>query len=157
MSHEPSTSGTSDFTNGHTNGTAHPSAADPIAAHANANGLRHSNGEELSGPHADTPSDSSSAEEQSLPASDYFFVSYPFSSDGCGGDTNNCPCGDECECIGCTIHRFDESSMALPSESWANEHAFTNGEATELLNGTSVKDERLIDGLADEPKGSCCG
>jgi hypothetical protein len=114
-------------------------------------------GEETSPPHTDTLSDSSTADEQILPASDYFFVNYPFSNDGCGGDTSNCPCGDDCECIGCTIHRFDESSMMLPSESWVNEHSFTNGDGTELLNGASVKDEHLIDEFTDEPKKSCCG
>jgi hypothetical protein len=33
-------------------------------------------GEETSPPH--TPSDSSTADEQILPASDYFFLNYPF-------------------------------------------------------------------------------
>ncbi|KYK54927.1 hypothetical protein DCS_06888 [Drechmeria coniospora] len=52
-----------------------------------------------------TPSDASTAapEEQTLSASDYFFVSYPF-RDSCAGDTSNCPCGDDCQCIGCIIH-----------------------------------------------------
>ncbi|KAH8808484.1 hypothetical protein F5884DRAFT_882157 [Xylogone sp. PMI_703] len=50
-------------------------------------------------------------EEQTLSASDFFFVSYPFASDGCGGDTVSCPCGDDCQCLGCTIHR---SSDDLP-------------------------------------------
>jgi hypothetical protein len=58
-----------------------------------------------------TPSSTASgnAEEQTLSASDFFFVNYPFSSEeGCGGDTQSCPCGDDCECIGCTIHRGPE-------------------------------------------------
>lgn len=51
-----------------------------------------------------TPSDATSAlgEEQTLSANDFFFVSYPF--DSCAGDTASCPCGDDCQCIGCVIH-----------------------------------------------------
>jgi hypothetical protein len=154
MSHETSAPTSGEFSNGHTNGTPLPSTSDP---HANGNGHTRNAGDEVSPPHGDTPSDSSTVDEQTLPASDYIFVNYPFSSEGCGGDTSNCPCGDECECIGCTIHRFDESSMALPSESWANEHIFTNGDDSGLLNGTSVKNEHLIDTFFDEPKRSCCG
>lgn len=153
MSHEPSSSVTGELINGRTNDTLFPSSSDP---HANGNGHMHSSGEDISPPHGDTPSDSSTVEEQTLPASDYIFVNYPFYGDGCGGDTNNCPCGDECECIGCTIHRFDESSMALPSESWATEQMFTNGDGAELLKGITVKDENLIDELTDQPKKSCC-
>ena len=52
-----------------------------------------------------TPSDGASAlsEEQTLSANDFFFVTYPF-GDSCGGDTASCPCGDDCQCIGCVIH-----------------------------------------------------
>jgi hypothetical protein len=60
----------------------------------------------VSSPTAQTPSSTTSGngEEQSLSASDFFFVNYPFMSDGCGGDTQTCPCGDDCQCLGCTIH-----------------------------------------------------
>lgn len=60
-----------------------------------------------SSPPAHTPSSTTSGngEEQSLSAADFFFVSYPFMSEGCEGDTQSCPCGDECQCLGCTIHR----------------------------------------------------
>jgi hypothetical protein len=60
----------------------------------------------VSSPTAHTPSSSTSGngEEQSLSASDFFFVNYSFVSDGCGGDTESCPCGDDCQCLGCTIH-----------------------------------------------------
>ena len=153
MSLEPSTSVASEFINGQTNGATFPSSTCP---HVNGNGRMRNSGEEASPPLADTSSDSSATEEQILPASDYFFVNYPFSSDGCGGDTNSCPCGDDCECIGCTIHRLDESSMAFPSESWANETEITNGDGAEL-KGISVKDEHLIDGFTDIPTKSCCG
>lgn len=52
-----------------------------------------------------TPSDATSglADEQNLSANDFFFVSYPF-SDSCEGDMGSCPCGDDCQCIGCAIH-----------------------------------------------------
>ena len=62
--------------------------------------------ESMSSPTALTPSSTASGnvEEQSLSAADFFFVNYPFMSDGCGGDTQSCPCGDDCQCLGCTIH-----------------------------------------------------
>lgn len=77
-------------TSGNDNGTAPPQ---PV--------------ETVSSPTAHTPSSTASAngEEQSLSAADFFFVNYPFTADGCGGDTQSCPCGDDCQCLGCTIHR----------------------------------------------------
>jgi hypothetical protein len=64
-------------------------------------------GDSVSSPTAHTPASTNSGngEEQSLSAADFFFVNYPFTSEGCGGDTQSCPCGDDCECLGCTIHR----------------------------------------------------
>ncbi|KAI5464693.1 hypothetical protein BGZ63DRAFT_412215 [Mariannaea sp. PMI_226] len=52
-----------------------------------------------------TPSEAASgmSEEQTLSASDFFFVNYPF-GDSCAGDTASCPCGDDCQCLGCVIH-----------------------------------------------------
>lgn len=57
-------------------------------------------------PAAQTPSDTASAlsEEQTLSASDFFFVDYHGFSGECGGDTATCPCGDDCKCLGCSIH-----------------------------------------------------
>ncbi|KAG6016972.1 hypothetical protein E4U43_002633 [Claviceps pusilla] len=54
---------------------------------------------------AQSPSEAASgaSEEQALSASDFFFVSYPF-ADSCCGETMSCPCGDDCQCIGCAIH-----------------------------------------------------
>jgi hypothetical protein len=157
MAHGSSTSVTTDYINGHNNGTALPPIADPSGAHTNGNGRRHSNGEEHSPPVAETPSDSSTAEEQTLPASDYFFVNYPFSSEVCGGNTNSCPCGDDCECVGCIIHHFHESTMALPLDPLANEQIFTNGDGTDTTNGTLTKDENFDGGDAGRPVKSCCG
>lgn len=57
-----------------------------------------------------TPSDGTSGlgEEQTLSANDFFFVSYPF-GDSCAGDTASCPCGDDCQCIGCAIHNVSNT------------------------------------------------
>jgi hypothetical protein len=78
-----------------------------ITPHANENGLSngnttHQSGDFAGSPAANTPSSTTSAnaEEQSLSAADFFFVSYPFAGDGCGGDTNSCPCGEDCQCLG---------------------------------------------------------
>lgn len=59
-----------------------------------------------------TPSDAASVptEEQTLSANDFFFVSYPF-GDPCAGDTASCPCGDDCQCIGCVIHSNPDPSQ----------------------------------------------
>ncbi|KAK2012227.1 hypothetical protein LZ32DRAFT_310885 [Colletotrichum eremochloae] len=67
----------------------------------------HANGDASGSPPApQTPSDAASglSEEQALSASDFFFVTYPFSGDGCAGETLSCPCGDDCQCLGCSIH-----------------------------------------------------
>ncbi len=48
-----------------------------------------------------TPSDTSGVSEE-LPATDFLFVSY--SVIGCDGEGLTCPCGDDCQCVGCTIH-----------------------------------------------------
>jgi hypothetical protein len=80
------------------------------AANGNGNGsiqVQPQNGDTVASPTAHTPSSTTSGngEEQNLSAADFFFVNYPFTSDGCGGDTQSCPCGDDCQCLGCTIHR----------------------------------------------------
>ncbi|OAA67948.1 copper-activated transcription factor [Niveomyces insectorum RCEF 264] len=51
-----------------------------------------------------TPSDTSglSEDQVSLPAGDFLFVSYSVA--GCDGEGTICPCGDDCQCVGCTIH-----------------------------------------------------
>lgn len=60
----------------------------------------------VTSPTAHTPSSATSTngEEQNLSAADFFFVNYSFPE--CGGDTESCPCGDDCQCIGCTIHNL---------------------------------------------------
>lgn len=56
-------------------------------------------------PTPQTPSDTASgaSDEQTLSASDFFFVTYPF-GESCLGDTASCPCGDDCQCLGCVVH-----------------------------------------------------
>ncbi|TVY45260.1 Protein GRISEA [Lachnellula occidentalis] len=79
----------------------------PIPATNGSIPVQPQNVDQMSSPNVHTPSSTTSGngEEQSLSASDFFFVNYPFSDDSCGGDTMSCPCGDDCECLGCTIHR----------------------------------------------------
>ncbi|KAH7175884.1 hypothetical protein EDB81DRAFT_771325 [Dactylonectria macrodidyma] len=56
-------------------------------------------------PAPQTPSDAASgmSDEQALSANDFFFVSYPF-GDSCVGEMASCPCGEDCQCLGCSIH-----------------------------------------------------
>lgn len=75
-----------------------PGIADATLAHIDGQA------EGSSPPAVETPSDTASNDEQALSVSDFFFVTYPFAGDGCAGDTASCPCGDECQCLGCTIH-----------------------------------------------------
>jgi len=105
------------YTNGNTNGNTND------RTNGNTNGHLHSNGvpteHEAPSPNPTTPSSTTSntADEQSLSASDFFFVNYPFNPDeGCGGDGQSCPCGDDCECLGCTIHRSPDIEIACPGD-----------------------------------------
>lgn len=70
----------------------------------------------VSPPAPQTPSDAASSlqEEQTLSANDFFFVSYPF-GDACAGDTASCPCGDDCQCIGCVIHGNPGAEVGMPA------------------------------------------
>ncbi|PTB68974.1 N-terminal cooper fist DNA-binding domain-containing protein [Trichoderma citrinoviride] len=65
---------------------------------------------------AQTPSESNSVlgEEAALSASDFFFVSYPF-GDLCEGEKAKCPCGDDCSCIGCSIHNISPAPAEFGS------------------------------------------
>ncbi|KKA28738.1 hypothetical protein TD95_004760 [Thielaviopsis punctulata] len=51
-----------------------------------------------------TPSDASGAvEDQTLSADTFLFVHYPIHGT-CLGESVSCPCGDDCECLGCVVH-----------------------------------------------------
>lgn len=52
-------------------------------------------------------------EEQSLPELEFYFVDLPISG-FCEGNIALCPCGDDCECVGCVIHG---NSPHLPASS----------------------------------------
>ena len=78
----------------------------PDATNGQPNGIAATPAEGTVSPTApQTPSDATSGlgEEQALSANDFFFVSYPF-AEGCEGEMASCPCGDDCQCIGCAIH-----------------------------------------------------
>ncbi|RFN44976.1 hypothetical protein FIE12Z_10790 [Fusarium flagelliforme] len=64
-----------------------------------------------------TPSEAASgiSEEQALSANDFFFVSYPF-GDSCAGEEASCPCGDDCQCLGCVIHGNNEAVVETESQ-----------------------------------------
>ncbi|KAJ4263879.1 hypothetical protein NW762_005916 [Fusarium torreyae] len=64
-----------------------------------------------------TPSEAASgvSDEQALSANDFFFVSYPF-GDSCAGEESSCPCGDDCQCLGCVIHGNPESVAETESQ-----------------------------------------
>ncbi|KAI1078934.1 hypothetical protein F5B20DRAFT_198288 [Whalleya microplaca] len=59
---------------------------------------------------AHTPSDTGlvvdTDEEKVCEASEYFFVLYREDGNqmGCGGMSNRCPCGNDCQCVGCMMH-----------------------------------------------------
>ncbi|KAH8903217.1 hypothetical protein BR93DRAFT_217349 [Coniochaeta sp. PMI_546] len=75
------------------------------------NGAQQAAGPEAGSPtQAQTPSDASGFNEE-LSASDFMFVNLPLyqnavgmDGDSCGGSLAFCPCGDDCECVGCVIH-----------------------------------------------------
>ncbi|ESZ91055.1 hypothetical protein SBOR_8549 [Sclerotinia borealis F-4128] len=95
------------YNNGHTNGRVNGNGNVAPTSTQTQDVIK----ENPTSPPPATPSSTTSgtAEEQSLSASDFFFVNYPFSAeDGCGGDTQSCPCGDDCQCLGCTIHRVPD-------------------------------------------------
>lgn len=101
----------------------------------------------------ESPSEGGSmAEEQALSPSDFFFVSYPLSGDGCGGDTTSCPCGDGCQCLGCTIHALDEVGEAVGMQ---------GGEEVVPVAAPAVEKESgevpAVEGGKGEKKGCCCG
>lgn len=102
-----------------TNGTAHDIANGNHMPQVNGSTAATGNGKTegaISPTAPQTPSDATSglAEEQALSANDFFFVSYPF-TDGCDGEMSSCPCGDDCQCIGCAIHNNPGPDLVGPS------------------------------------------
>ncbi|KAK4462704.1 hypothetical protein QBC42DRAFT_326391 [Cladorrhinum samala] len=62
---------------------------------------------------AGSPATLLNGEEQSLPELEFYFVDLPISG-FCEGNIALCPCGDDCECVGCVIHG---NSPPLPASS----------------------------------------
>lgn len=97
---------------------AEPEEASHVASDGTTTPNKPGHDESWSPKAAQTPSDAASgvSEEQALSASDFFFVSYPF-GESCAGETTSCPCGDDCQCIGCAIHNNPDPSQATSDES----------------------------------------
>ncbi|OIW25123.1 hypothetical protein CONLIGDRAFT_684995 [Coniochaeta ligniaria NRRL 30616] len=60
---------------------------------------------------AQTPSSDTSGFNEELPPGDFMFVNYELYQnaagmgfDSCGGSLAFCPCGNDCQCVGCAIH-----------------------------------------------------
>jgi len=104
----------SDYGNGH-NGSNGLQLDTSMAAASSQNGGGQGGQMPDSPTDAQTPSDASSStinEEQSLSTDNYFFVTIPLQRGSCGGDMFSCPCGDDCECIGCLVHNNTVSSVS---------------------------------------------
>ena len=105
-------------------------------------------------------------DEQTYPIQDFIFVNYSFPGGGaCGGLEASCPCGDDCQCLGCAIHGnnggldFGPATTTPPATT-----------TTTALHDAACKDE--LDGLSSEQSpsrnadagstdgksgGGCCG
>lgn len=104
--------------------------------------------------------------QQELDPKNFFFVDYELPS-GCGGDEQACECGDDCQCIGCFIHKPEQQRRAMEAGTDAGPGVQTLGQAAELGNGVKIEtevgdaDESLLltkGTLEKRPvKGSCCG
>lgn len=155
LAHEPATPVASGFLLKNNGFASMDGEASPISHMNGSNGI----GDGMSSPTGNTPSDSGTAEEQVLPETDFFFVEYPFLDDGCGGDTHTCPCGDGCQCLGCTIHSFNTNSAATTTAEGGDSSATTNSSmGGNTLNGSNgfLKLEPGASPLL-APKRSCCG
>jgi hypothetical protein len=80
--HQPTTP----ITSGHGHGTGQLQSGDLVAS-----------------PSATSDTTSGTGDEQNLPAENFLFVNYQFNE--CAGDMTTCPCGDDCACYGCLVHR----------------------------------------------------
>lgn len=106
----------------------------------------------------------SGEKQQELDPENFFFVNYELPS-GCGGDEQACECGDDCQCIGCFIHKPEQQRRAMEGETDAGVQ--TLAQAVELGAGVKVEPEIgdadksliLANGTLEERpvKGSCCG
>lgn len=106
----------------------------------------------------------SGEKQQELDPENFFFVDYELPS-GCGGDEQACECGDDCQCIGCFIHKPEQQRRAMEGETDAGVQ--TLAQAVELGAGVKIEPQvgdadkslLLTNGTLEERpvKGSCCG
>jgi hypothetical protein len=139
LAHEPATPVASGFLS-KGNGFASMDGEGAVPPHITGNNGAADN---TSSPKGNTPSDSGTADEQVLPETDFFFVEYPFLGDGCGGDTHTCPCGDGCQCIGCTIHSFNQNLDTTA----AGEVAETDARTNAGFGGSTVGHSDSVNGV----------
>lgn len=105
----------------------------------------------------------SDEKQQELDPENFFFVDYELPS-GCGGDEQACECGDDCQCIGCFIHKPEQQRRAIEGETDGGAQTLTHAvefgtEAKIELEGVDAdKSLLLVHGtLQDRPlKSSCC-
>ena len=106
----------------------------------------------------------SGEKQQELDPEDFFFVDYELPS-GCGGDEQACECGDDCQCIGCFIHKPEQQRGGIEGETDGGVQTLAHavelgaGVKIELEGGDAGKSLLLADGTLEERpvKGSCCG
>lgn len=135
--------------------TSHPQASPPMRENysssisgGQAAGINNTNDHRngLSGPHASspapaTPSDATD-DDSPLSASEYLWVDYRLGNDGCDGDTQFCPCGDGCTCLGCSVHNNSADPIHPPK---TNANTNQNDEHSPSDDGSTVS------------KSNCCG
>ncbi|VUC20025.1 unnamed protein product [Clonostachys rosea] len=114
LDQQDGTVGNGDLTNGYASEQGSSATHTPPGGSANSTSQLPPDGN-ITAPQ--TPSDAPSglSDEQTLSANDFFFVTYPF-GDSCGGESASCPCGDDCQCIGCVIHNNPDPSQAVDQE-----------------------------------------
>ena len=101
-------------------------------------------GIDTSSPTTQTPSSTTSVNgegDQILDGEEFLFVNYNFDGEGCDGDIQSCPCGDDCECIGCTIHKPELPIPCLGAKDFCpcgDECECIGCEQHNGLNGTTV-------------------
>lgn len=82
--------------------------------------------------------------QQVFDDSNYFMVEYPIEG-GCGGDLEGCQCGDDCQCVGCTIHQAVQERRQSEQEQEQHEIGVVKAEDGMIMPGNV------------EVKNSCCG
>lgn len=79
------------------------------------------------------------SQQQELDPNNFFIVDYQIDGE-CSGDVSGCQCGDDCQCLGCTIHQAEQERRQLEQES----------RMTKIGDGTVTSKEEPV-------RNSCCG